>query len=162
MGGGGRGEVGERRKKKEIIVNSLALIANMSLPISSALDQNARNKSIRTSISFLSPLSFSKRSWKTSVIPILRAGLSCTFQGRKNYLFRWCQPYTHRETSTTDRGEPWDGAALAAGDQQLGNGLGRLCRDRGTGERGSHAAGQRQITDACESAAHWWSQSEAV
>lgn len=156
------GEWGKKEKKKEVTVNSLALIANISLPISSALDQNARNKSIKTSISFLSPLSFFKRSWKTSVIAILRAGLSCTFQGQKNYLFRWCQPCTHRETSTIDTGEPGDRAALAAGDQQLGNGLLRHCRDRGTGERSSNAASQSQITDACEPEAHGWSESEAV
>lgn len=48
----------ERQGKKKITVNSLALIANISLPISTALDQNAINKYIKISISFLSLLTF--------------------------------------------------------------------------------------------------------
>lgn len=107
---------------------------------------------------------FFNRSWKASVIPILRAGLnraglSTAFQGVQSYLFGGCQPRTHRETSPADAGEP---RGAAPWEQQLGNGLLRLHRDPGDTERGSNPTRKSQIRDACEPEIHWWPQSEIV
>lgn len=46
------------KEKIYILVNSLALIATISLPISTALDQNASTKRTKASISFMPLLSF--------------------------------------------------------------------------------------------------------
>lgn len=62
-------------KRKKKLVNSLALIANTSLPISTAFDRNASNKHVKASISFMPLLSwffiavFSPWSCRTPLFP---------------------------------------------------------------------------------------------
>lgn len=71
------------KEKIYILVNSLALIATISLPISTALDQNASTKRTKASISFMPLLSFFFYCYflplklQNAAVPIPRAESGC-------------------------------------------------------------------------------------